>query len=57
LRQRANRSSSSAWAFARVGGLEALKVSFIRASGVSAPIQIESGPVAGLEAALQSTIT
>ena len=29
----------------------------MRASGVIAPIQMESAPVAGLEAALQSTIT
>ena len=57
LRQRARISSSSSIALARVGGFDALKVSFMRASGVSAPIQMESAPVAGLEAALQSTIT
>ena len=41
----------------RVGGLLALNDNLRRESGVSAPIQIESAPVAGLEAALQSTIT
>jgi len=44
-------------ALARVGGLADLKTSFMRASGVWAPIQMLSAPVAGLEAALQSTMT
>src|ERR1700754_3453099 len=57
LRQRPSSSASSSMAFARVGGLDALNASFRRESGVSAPIQIESAPVAGFDAALQSTIT
>ena len=52
-----SRVASRVSASARVGGLKASKVRRKRTSRFSTPIQTESAPVLGLEAALQSTIT